>query len=61
MQIQWIIFIATIIIVTVITWMLMWHWKTYMPEQGKGVTVFTVYIIGVVIGIMGLFGALTLI
>ncbi len=60
MSIKWIIFIATIVLVVIITWMLMWHWKTYMPESGKGLTIFTIYIIGVAVCIIGLFGAITL-
>lgn len=60
MQIEWIIFIITLAITGIITWILMWHWKTYMPELGKGLSIFTIYIIGIVICIMGLFGALTL-
>jgi hypothetical protein len=34
---------------------LIWHWKKFMPESGKGVSIFTTYIIGLAILIMALF------
>jgi len=38
---------------------LMWHWKKFMPETGRGAGVFTVYTIGLVVLIMALFSSLT--
>jgi hypothetical protein len=52
-------FAVAIIIIGVITAILMWHWKTYMPEQGKGLGVFTVYMVGLAILIMALFTSIT--
>jgi hypothetical protein len=49
------VFVGIIIIVSIA---MMWHWKTYMPETGRGAGVFTVYIIGVAILLIALFSSL---
>lgn len=52
-------FVILILIVLGVSAALMWHWKTYMPETGKGVGIFTIYIIGLGILIMALFTSIT--
>lgn len=59
MNIGFIIFALVVIITVAVSLMLMWHWKTYMPERGRGATIFTVYIAGLAILLVALFGTIT--
>lgn len=49
------VFVGIVILVSLA---MMWHWKTYMPETGRGAGVFTTYIIGVAILLIALFSSL---
>jgi hypothetical protein len=49
------VFVGIVILVSLA---MMWHWKKYMPETGRGAGVFTVYIIGVAILLIALFSSL---
>lgn len=55
MNIGFIIFALTLIAAVVTSLIIIWHWKTYMPEHGRGATLFTVYTIGLGILLLGLF------
>lgn len=52
-------FIVFIIVIGAVSFALMWHWKKYMPETGRGVSVFTIYMIGLAILLMALFTTIT--
>jgi hypothetical protein len=52
-------FLIVLLLVIAISAVLIWHWKTYMPENGKGVGIFTIYIIGLGILILALFTSIT--
>ncbi len=52
-------FLVVLLLVIGISGVLMWHWKTYMPENGKGVGIFTIYIIGLGVLVMALFTSIT--
>jgi hypothetical protein len=45
-------------IAIIVSLAMMWHWKTYMPEAGRGAGVFTVYILGLVILLVALFSSI---
>ncbi|HQV65128.1 MAG TPA: hypothetical protein PKZ56_02775 [Candidatus Paceibacterota bacterium] len=47
-----ILFILCVILVSIA---LIWHWKKFMPESGKGGGIFTVYMLGLAVLIMALF------
>ncbi len=46
------IFIICVVLVSIA---LIWHWKKFMPESGKGAGIFTVYILGLAVLVMALF------
>ena len=52
-------FLIFIIIIGAVSFALMWHWKKYMPETGRGVGVFTIYMIGLAVLLMILFTSIT--
>lgn len=52
-------FFLLIIIVFGVSAALIWHWKTYMPERGRGAGVFTIYMVGLAVLIMALFTSIT--
>lgn len=59
MNMMTIAFFVLVMLVLGVSAALMWHWKTYMPEQGKGAGVFTVYMVGLVVLIMALFTSIS--
>jgi hypothetical protein len=52
-------FLVLILIVIGVSVALMWHWKTYMPEQGTGAGIFTIYMVGLAVLIMALFTSIS--
>lgn len=52
-------FLVFVIIIGAASFALMWHWKKYMPETGRGVGVFTIYMIGLAVLLMALFTSLS--
>jgi hypothetical protein len=52
-------FLVLLLIVLGVSAALMWHWKTYMPEQGKGAGVFTIYMVGLAVLLMALFTSIS--
>ncbi len=52
-------FFVLIVFVVGVSIALVWHWKTYMPEQGRGAGIFTIYMIGLIVLIMALFTSIT--
>lgn len=55
MNIMMLGFLVFIICIGAVSFALMWHWKKFMPETGKGVGVFTIYMVGLAILLMALF------
>jgi hypothetical protein len=51
-----ILFVICIILISIA---LIWHWKKFMPESGKGAGIFTVYMLGLAVLIMALFTAIS--
>lgn len=52
-------FFVFVIIIVIVSGVLMWHWKTYMPENGRGAGVFTIYMIGIAILLVALFSSIS--
>jgi hypothetical protein len=50
-----VVFVICIILVSMA---LVWHWKKFMPETGKGAGIFTVYGIGLAVLIVALFASI---
>lgn len=46
------IFIVCVVLISIA---LIWHWKKFMPESGKGAGIFTIYMLGLAVLIMALF------
>lgn len=55
MNIITIVLFILVVCVVFISIALIWHWKKFMPESGKGAGIFTVYMLGLAILIMALF------
>lgn len=52
-------FLVLLLIVLGVSAALMWHWKTYMPEQGKGAGIFTIYMAGLAVLVLALFTSIS--
>lgn len=52
-------FFALAIISILVTLALMWHWKNFMPESGRGAGIFSIYMVGLALLFMALFSSLS--
>lgn len=51
-------FLLFIVCIAIVSLALMWHWKKFMPESGKGAGIFTAYMLGLAVLLMALFTAI---